>query len=140
MIGSLWMRRPVPFKPLQDVSPQSRRFVTNELIAAHLSCCAMLGGMAEFVVDSKPEEPRHSKAWQLRAAVDAGFTVPATLITNDYEQISEFVQLYAPVVVKFFTQHFWTDLKSMTVREVGPSVLTNASLLPRGAARVCPAI
>jgi hypothetical protein len=129
-LGSVWFRRPVPFKPLPNISASSRKFVVNELRAGYLSCCAAISGVARFVVDSRPDEPRYSKAWQLKLAHDVGFNVPPTLVSNDYERIREFLDQQATVIVKFFTPHFWTDFANRTVREVGPHSRSSMQLPP----------
>lgn len=139
-VASVWFRRPVPYKPMQNVHPDSEKFATNELRAAHLSCGAMLQSMADFVIGSNAGTNATSKAWQLRVAVGAGFTVPETLMSNDYEEVRSFIDDHSPVVVKYFTPHVWSDERNRMARQLGPTILTRDAVISEASVRLCPAI
>ena len=139
-LASVWFRRPVPFRPLSNVAERSLKFLHNELNAAHFSACTLLANAARFVVGSNGQTGSYSKAWQLKVAAELGFKIPETLISNDPARVRSFVDSRAPVLVKYFTPHFWSDDARREVSQAGPTVLRDVSRISDASIAICPAI
>lgn len=139
-LTSVWFRRPVPFRPLSNVAERSLKFLHNELNAAHFSMCALLADAARFAVGSNGTPMAYSKAWQLKLAAQLGFRTPETLISNDPARVRSFIGECAPVLVKYFTPHFWSDDARRAVSQAGPTVLRDLSRVNDASIAICPAI
>jgi ATP-grasp ribosomal peptide maturase len=98
-VRSVYHRRPGPWR-FEHLSGQARDFSTAE--ARH-----GLGGLLAALPVLQANHPLANaraeyKPAQLQVASELGFTVPATLITNDLAAAREFAAEYRPVVYKTF--------------------------------------
>lgn len=103
-VKSFWWRRPQAFALDPRIeSAEARSFAYSECLSAvHglLSCC---GGL--WVNDIHADDAADYKPRQLKAAAEAGFNVPDTLITNDPSLVRDFWDRHkGAVVYKPFNQ------------------------------------
>ncbi|MGH7296857.1 MAG: MvdC/MvdD family ATP grasp protein [Polyangiaceae bacterium] len=98
-VSTVWNRRHSrPVLP-PGLSPFEQRFVENESAAFHLA--AYEHAPCNWINDWRAERDASSKALQLQVAVQEGFRVPKTLITNDPLAVREFVDFIdGPVLFK----------------------------------------
>lgn len=90
-IRSIWWRRPGEYQFPEDLPLRQREFAKMEIeealmgLWAHLDCYWI----------SHPHHIRHAewKPGQLQRAVELGFSVPKTLITNDPAEVRDFYDL-----------------------------------------------
>jgi hypothetical protein len=122
-IGSIWWRRPGSPSLPPEISEQERRFVEGEI--SH----ALQGFWASrncYWVDYPPSLRLASfKPHQLERAVEFGFEVPKTLITNDPEEVKAFYeQCNGQIIYKVFTDPFlaqtWGEIEPTTDRASFP--------------------
>lgn len=125
---SVWFRRQIPFKEADDIHPDARGFIQQELADAHLSLCASVEAMSDFVVGGERTRRAGSKAHQLRVAAELGFTVPRTLISNHYQDVMRFAMETDRLLVKHFAPHYFISRSSGAVRAVGPSIVSPRDL------------
>ncbi|MEV4572578.1 ATP-grasp ribosomal peptide maturase [Nonomuraea jabiensis] len=99
-VRAVYHRRPSLWR-FHDLEPQAREFAMAEarqgvkgLLAAFPACRYVNHPAANDLAEIKPA--------QLRTAVDAGFRVPPTLITNDLDAVRAFAEQHAPVIYKSF--------------------------------------
>ncbi len=122
-LRSLWIRRPRPYKPLENVAPFARKFLDRELKDAHRAICTEMERVSDFVICSETTERSYRKTVQLQIAKEVGFNVPATIISNDFKEVERFCSK-GPTVVKHFAPHlFWSadqnDVKAVVTSDVG---------------------
>jgi glutathione synthase/RimK-type ligase-like ATP-grasp enzyme len=89
-ITSIWYRRPVPPLPSDQISdPLSREFVIKEAYAAFYG---ILRSLNCFWV-SHPDSLHAAsfKTYQLRKAVDIGFQIPNSIVTNVPNRAQDFI-------------------------------------------------
>lgn len=137
--SSVWFRRQVPYGKIDNVAPDALAFLRRELTDSHFSLCALAESMADFVIGGSATRNASAKAWQLKVASMAGFSVPATLISNDYERVKNFVS-HGPVLVKHFAPHYFVSGSSGATKAVGPSVIEDFSKIDRSTIEICPCI
>ena len=102
-IHSVWYRRPEPPKVSAGMSPQNIAFSKNE-------SSNLMSGLWLLLQDKLWVNPyeagraAEAKPYQLAMARGVGFTIPATLMTNDPSSALEFVAaLKGPAIYKAFT-------------------------------------
>lgn len=88
-VKSVWYRKPQPVRFPEGMPVDEREFAQGEL--AHF-CNGFLDALDAYWV-SRPDLMRRAswKTTQLKAAVELGFDVPRTLVSNDASRIREFV-------------------------------------------------
>ena len=90
-VRTVWLRRPAMVQPPAAVtSPAARRFVRHEWSAA-VNGMAMAQDHLRWVNDPFAQNGA-SKPLQLYRARQAGLDIPDTLITNDPQQVRDFVR------------------------------------------------
>jgi hypothetical protein len=101
-IGSVWWRRPQPFRLPQTLrDPAHRRFVISESSTALFGLYQALDCF--WVNDPARDEAAHHKPWQLALAQQIGMAIPVTLMTNDPEEAKRFWQQHeGKVIYKLF--------------------------------------
>lgn len=119
--GAAWWRRPQPFDLGDDVTePGERAFAYAECHEAVMGLWHALD--ATWVNDPERNEVAGKKAYQLRAAAEAGLCVPATLISNDPEAARAFVARTgaARTVYKSFlaTEQHWRETRVLRDEEL----------------------
>ncbi|PWK84356.1 glutathione synthase/RimK-type ligase-like ATP-grasp enzyme [Fulvimonas soli] len=137
--GSVWFRRQIPFQPIGSVHPDARSFLIQELTDAHLSFCASVESMSNFVIGGQRTRCASSKSYQLRIAQELGFKIPRTLISNNYADVMAFTKGAERLLVKHFAPHYFISRSTGAVRAVGPSVIRSEHLSPEKV-EVCPCI
>lgn len=98
-VRAVWYRRPEP--PAIDAritDPVARRFAVRESTAV-LHGFLALAAPALWVNDPDANRAAERKLVQLRVAVEEGFAVPETLVTNDPAEAAEFCARFADRVV-----------------------------------------
>lgn len=138
--SSAWFRRRSPYRSLQNAHPDSLTFLKNEMSAVHDALCISVEHRSDYVVGGQLSRRASSKLLQLEAAKAVGLSVPETLISNDYDQLSRFASGRPCVLVKHFLPHYWGDTSSGRVSGVGPRVISDVSKLNRRSIEICPAI
>ena len=101
---SFWWRRPQGVLLAPHITdPQVRNFTFTECISA---VYGMLRGCGDLWVNDVSSDDRADyKPYQLKTAVETGFTIPETLITNDPEKALDFWRRHEQkVVYKSFNQ------------------------------------
>ncbi|NUR22750.1 hypothetical protein [Frateuria sp.] len=136
---SVWFRRQIPFKEVDGAHPDAREFIHQELADAHLSFCASVEAMSDFVVGGERTRRAASKAHQLRVATEVGFRIPRTLISNHYPDVMRFAADTDRLLVKHFAPHYFISRSSGAIRAVGPSIVSPDDLSPEKV-EVCPCI
>lgn len=98
-IGSVWYRRPAPFEFPPKFSPQARVFAERETTAAIRGLYSLL----DCIWVNHPDKNRIAeiKLNQLQRAIQLGFEIPRTLVTNDSADARKFIRsVQGNVVVK----------------------------------------
>lgn len=89
-LGAIWWRRPQPYAVSHDIaSLQDRAFAAGECDAAVAGLWACLD--SEWVNSPDADVIAGRKPWQLKLAVEEGWRIPRTCITNDPEVAQAFV-------------------------------------------------
>ncbi|SDL72618.1 ATP-grasp ribosomal peptide maturase, SAV_5884 family [Nonomuraea maritima] len=99
-VQALYYRRPSPWR-FHELPPQAREFARAEARHGLDGMLAALQG-CRYVNHPAAEARAEMKPAQLQVAAEAGFAVPATLITNDVDAVREFAAEHGPIVYKSF--------------------------------------
>jgi len=97
-VRSIYHRRPSLWR-FHDLEPQAREFAMAEARHGLKGLLAALPG-CRYVNHPSANEQAEVKPAQLQAAVNAGFDVPATLITNDPDAVRAFAAEQGRIVYK----------------------------------------
>jgi hypothetical protein len=97
-VRSVYYRRPSPWR-FNHLAPPGRDFAVSEARYGLGGVLASLTG-CRYVNHPSAVARCDFKPVQLTVADDVGFTVPATLVTNDLEAAHAFAREHAPVVYK----------------------------------------
>lgn len=138
--ATVWYRRAVKYRDVLNVADYTRDFIERELREAHGCLAATVSTMAEFVVGGEGVTKASAKAFQLYLAAKMGFNIPKTLITNDYEKVSRFIDENHPVAIKPFTPHHWHDAKSHNYRIASTTLIKDKQAISPESTNVCPSI
>jgi glutathione synthase/RimK-type ligase-like ATP-grasp enzyme len=137
---SVWYRRPETISTSHVMDKEAAEFVyaqTNELLrglyfSTHDSA---------LWVNSLPALHRaRNKLQQLKLAIQIGFKVPATIVSNDPEQILKFAQKYSAVCNKSLDQPNYTykgQLQTYLTRVVSEADLMSVN---EDSLRICPSL
>jgi glutathione synthase/RimK-type ligase-like ATP-grasp enzyme len=88
---SVWIRRPASPVIPEQLEPADREFSFRESTLFLRSLQVEVGSGAFWVNPPESQRRANLKTEQLKAALDAGFTVPSTLCSNDPARIREFI-------------------------------------------------
>jgi ATP-grasp ribosomal peptide maturase len=138
-VRSLYYRRPTGFD-FSHLEPQAARFAAAQARFGLGGVLASLSG-CRYVNHPNAISDAEYKPAQLAAAVQAGFDIPPTLITNDPNEAREFTARQPTVYKPLYIGEYQTDdgqPASIWVREVHPEELddTVASTMHLFQARV----
>ncbi|WP_433892245.1 ATP-grasp ribosomal peptide maturase [Streptomyces sp. CA-111067] len=99
-VAAVYHRRPSPWR-FHHLPAQAAAFAANE---ARHGLGALLANLprARYVNHPGAVNQAEFKTVGLQAAVDLGFTVPATMVTNDVEAARAFAAEHGPVIYKPF--------------------------------------
>ncbi|MEV6981182.1 ATP-grasp ribosomal peptide maturase [Sphaerisporangium sp. NPDC051017] len=97
-VRAVWWRRPTPYQVPAGLDEHISRFTVNEAGMGFTGVLAALDSL--WVYHPWDIRAADHKPVQLNAAVDCGFRIPETLITNDLQQAHVFVQAFESVVYK----------------------------------------
>ncbi len=104
-IGAVWYRRPTATILPQELPSIYKEFVERETQSAFKGLWSITEDESIFWMD-RPEILREvdgNKAFQMKAAREAGLTIPKTMITNDYSAVLRFFEeCRNDMVVKVF--------------------------------------
>jgi len=119
-IRSVWWRRPQPFELHSDIlGNDDRGFAYGECHAAITGLWACLD--AHWINQPECDEVAARKAYQLKVAANLGFRVPKTLITNDPESASAFIDIEGArgTIYKAFsaTERAWRETRLLKPEE-----------------------
>ena len=118
-VRSAWWRRPQPFGLDAAVGgPDDRHFALSETHAAVGGLWSLLD--ATWMNEPDRDERAGRKAYQLKAARDAGLTVPRTCITNDPDRARAFIAAErGEVIYKTFTatESTWRETRRLRENE-----------------------
>lgn len=98
-IGSVWYRRPAPFEFPPKFSPHAHVFAERETIATMRGLWSLL----DCTWVNHPDKNRLAeiKLSQLKKAIQLGFEIPRTLVTNNSAEARKFIRsVQGNVVVK----------------------------------------
>jgi hypothetical protein len=117
----VWWRRPQPFNLHHEITSDIyRSFAQTECYSAISGLWLTLDTF--WVNHPTRDEEASRKAYQLKVAREAGFNIPATLITNSPEKARAFVERYGydRTVYKSFsaTEHAWRETRVLKSNEV----------------------
>ncbi|USI99514.1 hypothetical protein MUG10_15860 [Xanthomonas prunicola] len=138
--ASAWFRRRSPYRSIRDANPEGIAFLKNELSSVHEALGLSIEQRSHYVVGGSSSRNASSKLLQLETARLCGLTVPDTLISNDFQQVSSFALRYERILVKHFLPHYWGHTATGQIRTVAPSVINDISLINRRSIEICPAI
>ena len=129
--GALWWRRPQPFGLHAALArPSHRAFAYNEIAETWAGLWHLLDPY--WVNHPVRTETASRKLYQLRVAQQVGLTIPATLVSNDPEQVRHFVEScgVAETIYKTFsaTQEEWRETRLLRRDEV--ELLDNVRYAP----------
>lgn len=96
-VRSVYYRRPTQFEFPTEISDAEQRWATRE---ARAGVGGILGGLPGWINHPRDVAYAEYKPVQLREAVDAGLTIPNTLITNSVTAAREFAARFEKIVVK----------------------------------------
>ena len=133
----IWNRRAGPVTLHPSVHQADRRMATN-IGARFLRAFADVDRRATWINAHDAADQIERKIVQLELAQDAGFDVPETLFSNDFDQIRAFVREHQCCIVKPSTIMSWETSAhwvSMTTTRVSV-----ADLWDRVAVEACPMI
>lgn len=113
-IDSVWWRRPrLPSVP-SNVHKEDRKFVKRENNLFHMSLPFLLKENVWWVNPINANSKAKSKIIQLKTAVESGFKIPKTLVSNSPTEIKNFIlQSKSAVIYKPFAPHYWVDNDGM---------------------------
>jgi len=125
-----WWRRPLPYTLHDGMDPAVTSFAYTECHEAFGGALALL--KANWVNPPHLDERAHHKPLQLAAAVEAGLSIPQTLITNDPEAARQFIAGlgFARTIYKTFlaSEEHWRETR--VLREDELAQLDTVSLAP----------
>ncbi|MDT8759339.1 hypothetical protein MZO42_11580 [Sphingomonas psychrotolerans] len=137
---TFWYRRSAPPMPsMENIHPDDRPYVTKVLRAfdtggAMLWHDTLRARGATMVNDPHAARTAESKVLQLAHAVDAGWYVPDTLISNDPERIRAFLSQDGKFIHKSLTHFGWSEIDGCRfprTAEISVDLLSSASLLAK---------
>lgn len=110
-IDVVWYRRPRPVILPEQIEPLDVKFVEAENSLHMKSLFLTLGENAKWVNPFSSFDRSNSKILQLRDAARIGLIIPETIITNDKNEITEFIEknLKQGTIYKSFSQAFWQE-------------------------------
>lgn len=114
----VWRRRQTPPSPSIHAHPDDADFVSRENRSFVDGCWSILCSGAFWVNDHLNATRANSKAFQLRAASQTGWHVPDTLMSNDPDQIRDFVcrseSIYKPFMASVWKARGGSTFAPMT--------------------------
>ena len=96
----VWNHRTVSAEPHPEISKYDRPVITDSSRIFFNGMLSLLDQDAFMVNPLNAKNRFGNKIQQLRTALQCGFNIPETLISNNYQEIAEFVQRVRKVVVK----------------------------------------
>lgn len=115
-----WWRRPLPYTLHDDLDPKVMPFAYTESHEAFAGALALLN--ATWVNPPHLDERAHHKPLQLATAIQAGLSVPRTLITNDPDEARNFIADVGPArtIYKTFlaTEEHWRETRVLRSEEL----------------------
>lgn len=105
-IDVVWNRR--PYEPIQagPVAEDDAPFVRREIMAAREGLYRLLA-QARWVNPLASIAPAENKIHQLACAVQAGFRIPDTLVSNDPDRVRAFLRRHGDCIYKPLHGHVW---------------------------------
>jgi glutathione synthase/RimK-type ligase-like ATP-grasp enzyme len=91
-VASVWIRRPASPTIPEQLEPADREFSFRESTLFLRSLQMEVGSRAFWVNPPESQRRANLKTEQLKVALDAGFTIPRTLCSNDPARIIEFIR------------------------------------------------
>ena len=119
-ITAVWFRlKPAPIEPSDNpLEASARAFRQSEWRAALRSLYSFIP-TAKWINSIPRLTAAASKAGQLHLAQSIGLTVPDSLITNDHEAVSMFLQRHGRVIYKSLEWFTFPDLRGIFTTEIG---------------------
>jgi glutathione synthase/RimK-type ligase-like ATP-grasp enzyme len=138
---TLWIHRGLESAPGTDLHQADVPFVAAEANALLGGILAELSRNAFCVNPLAAVRRNRSKLGQLRLAASLGWTIPATLISNDPAAIRQFHREQGgAVVVKYANQMYWASAVDGRVRHAYTSRITERHLENERQLAACPSI
>jgi glutathione synthase/RimK-type ligase-like ATP-grasp enzyme len=108
---AVWLRRYGEVTPMAESHPDDLDLIQLECRKFLQNTIPYLGhAQTRWVNEFYAEERAELKAIQLMSAVEVGFTIPETLVSNDFREIKEFFQRHNKrVIYKGFHQKAWEN-------------------------------
>ena len=132
-ISCVWRRRPSHVVPDLALHPADRLFADNECSVFRRSAFSVFGWGSFWVNPPDAANRASRKILQHKLALDAGFSVPDTIYTNNPQKIREFVRDHGGLAVyKPFRGVVWQDEERSWVpftSEVSEAALVHSDLL-----------
>lgn len=124
-IGSLWIRRPVKYRPINNVAGTTAKFVEDELSYSYLNLVSYLKRLSNFTICTPFRSEADAKSCQLDLASSIGLNVPKTLISNNYKEVIEFSKRIGKTIYKPFNPFFWHSASTGQHRIAATMILDN---------------
>lgn len=129
--STIWWRRPQHFVLSPNIVKETHRiFALNE---CHEAFTGLWQGLDVFWVNHPSrDDVAHRKSYQLRIAQEVGLSIPRTLISNNPQDVKEFVtrQGYGRTIYKAFsaTEQEWRETRILRQEEL--DLLDNVQYAP----------
>jgi hypothetical protein len=120
-LRSVWYRRAKPAQEFAKVRACDQGFLQDQWLFFQRNLDQLGPSLSPALWINSPMAARfgENKLHQLEIARRCGFTVPATLVSNDPEHIAAFRKRYPQVIYKTFSPHTW--LQQASSSEENPS-------------------
>jgi hypothetical protein len=105
----IWNRRYQKPQAPDHAAAVDRSFIEQQCFEHVLGVRQLLGRHVKTINPPRDQAVAARKTVQIDHAQKVGFKIPPTLISNDYEDIRAFWELYAPLVVKPFRATAWAN-------------------------------
>lgn len=105
---TVWFRRYPNSVNYSRIHPADREFAEREALTLLHDAVEQVAPRAFWVNDIEAAARADSKPKQLREAVSAGLTIPETLISNDPEEVREFLKSQGRIIYKPMHPMLWS--------------------------------
>lgn len=137
---SLWFRRPIRYPNLDNIADHVKDFVKCELRYSYWNLAAALERRSMFTVGTGYMAAFACKEHQLKCALDAGFKIPKTVITNNFDEATDFISSVGKAALKPFNPFYWRDDDSNSLRVAATAIVSSPNELTKDSVEACPSI